>query len=50
MPAFFFGHGNPMNAIQRNPYTEAWAAIGRALPRPRAVVVVSAHWYLPAPG
>jgi 4,5-DOPA dioxygenase extradiol len=47
MPAFFFGHGNPMNAIQRNAYTEAWAAIGRALPRPRAVVVVSAHWYLP---
>jgi 4,5-DOPA dioxygenase extradiol len=47
MPAFFFGHGNPMNALQRNAYTEAWAAIGRALPRPRAIVVVSAHWYLP---
>ena len=47
MPAFFFGHGNPMNAIERNAYTEAWAAIGRALPRPRAVVAVSAHWYLP---
>ena len=46
MPAFFFGHGNPMNAIQRNAYTEAWAAVGRALPRPRAIVVVSAHWYL----
>ena len=47
MPAFFFGHGNPMNALQANAYTEAWAAIGRALPRPRAIVVVSAHWYLP---
>ena len=47
LPAFFFGHGNPMNAIQRNAYTEAWAAIGRALPRPRAVLVASAHWYLP---
>jgi 4,5-DOPA dioxygenase extradiol len=47
MPAFFFGHGNPMNAIERNPYTEAWAAIGRSLPRPRAVLTVSAHWYLP---
>jgi len=47
MPAFFLGHGNPMNAIQRNAYTEAWSAIGRALPRPRAVLVVSAHWYLP---
>jgi 4,5-DOPA dioxygenase extradiol len=47
MPAFFFGHGNPMNALNRNGYTEAWAAIGRALPRPTAIAVVSAHWYLP---
>jgi 4,5-DOPA dioxygenase extradiol len=47
LPAFFIGHGNPMNALQRNAYTEAWAAIGRALPRPDAIVVVSAHWYLP---
>jgi 4,5-DOPA dioxygenase extradiol len=47
MPAFFFGHGNPMNAIEGNAYTEAWAAIGRDLPRPRAVLVVSAHWYRP---
>jgi 4,5-DOPA dioxygenase extradiol len=47
MPAFFFGHGNPMNAIQHNAYTEAWAAIGAALPRPQAILVVSAHWYLP---
>jgi 4,5-DOPA dioxygenase extradiol len=47
MPILFFGHGNPMNAIQSNAYTEAWSAIGKALPRPRAVVAVSAHWYLP---
>src|SRR5260221_290389 len=47
MPTFFFGHGNPMNAIQHNAYTDAWAAIGRALPRPRAILVVSAHWYRP---
>src|SRR3954463_15011402 len=47
MPAYFVGHGNPMNAIQRNAYTEAWSAIGRGLARPRAVLVVSAHWYLP---
>jgi 4,5-DOPA dioxygenase extradiol len=47
MPALFFGHGNPMNAIQRNAYTQAWSAIGRALPRPSAIVCVSAHWYLP---
>jgi 4,5-DOPA dioxygenase extradiol len=47
MPALFVGHGNPMNAIQRNPYTEAWAGLGRALPRPRAVLSISAHWYVP---
>jgi 4,5-DOPA dioxygenase extradiol len=48
MPAFFFGHGNPMNAIQTNRWTESWSAIGRSMPRPRAIVCVSAHWYLPA--
>jgi 4,5-DOPA dioxygenase extradiol len=48
MPAIFLGHGNPMNAISQNIYTEGWAAIGKAIPRPRAVLAVSAHWYLPA--
>ena len=48
LPALFFGHGNPMNAIERNAFTEAWSAIGAALPRPRAVLCISAHWYLPA--
>jgi 4,5-DOPA dioxygenase extradiol len=48
MPAIFFGHGNPMNAIEQNAYTEAWARIGREIPRPKAIVAVSAHWYLPA--
>ena len=47
MPAIFFGHGNPMNAISSNGYTDAWAAIGRSMPRPRAVLCVSAHWYIP---
>ena len=47
MPAIFFGHGNPMNALMRNEYTEGWAAIGAQIPRPRAVLCVSAHWYLP---
>jgi len=47
MPAVFFGHGNPMNAIQRNAYTQAWNALGRTLPRPRAILCVSAHWYTP---
>lgn len=47
LPAVFFGHGNPMNAIARNSYTEAWAAMGRELPRPKAILSISAHWYLP---
>lgn len=48
MPAIFFGHGNPMNALAQNVWTEGWAAIGKEIPRPRAVLCVSAHWYLPA--
>lgn len=48
MPVIFFGHGNPMNAVEHNGYTEAWAEIGRAIPRPKAIVCISAHWYLPA--
>jgi len=47
MPAIFFGHGNPLNALQSNAWTEGWAAIGRGIPRPKAIVCVSAHWYLP---
>jgi 4,5-DOPA dioxygenase extradiol len=47
MPAIFFGHGNPLNALARNAYTEGWAAVGRERPRPRAVLCVSAHWYVP---
>jgi 4,5-DOPA dioxygenase extradiol len=48
MPAIFFGHGNPMNALSDNAYTRAWASIGNSMPRPEAVLAVSAHWYLPA--
>jgi aromatic ring-opening dioxygenase catalytic subunit (LigB family) len=48
MPAAFIGHGSPMNALERNRYTQAWRALGAALPRPRAVLVVSAHWYINA--
>src|SRR5678815_2033598 len=48
MPAIFFGHGNPMNALLKNDWTQAWAAIGRTIEPPRAVLCVSAHWYLPA--
>jgi 4,5-DOPA dioxygenase extradiol len=45
MPAGFFGHGSPMNTIERNRYTDAWRAFGEAVGVPRAVLVVSAHWY-----
>ena len=48
MPAAFFGHGNPMNALELNRYTGAWQAFGAAVPRPRAILVVSAHWYINA--
>lgn len=48
MPALFIGHGSPMNTLELNGYTRAWRALGEALPRPRAVLVVSAHWYIGA--
>jgi 4,5-DOPA dioxygenase extradiol len=48
MPAIFFGHGNPMNALAHNPWTNGWAALGTEIPLPQAVLCVSAHWYLPA--
>ncbi len=48
LPAVFFGHGNPMNAIETNPYTEAWRRIGEQLGKPRAILSISAHWYVPA--
>ena len=48
MPAVFFGHGSPMNALEHNRYTDAWRAFGAAIPRPRAILVVSAHWYIDA--
>ena len=46
-PAIFFGHGNPMNAIEQNAYTAAWSQIAKTMPKPKAIVMVSAHWYLP---
>lgn len=45
MPAAFLGHGNPMNALERNRYTEAWRAFGKAVPTPKAILMISAHWY-----
>jgi len=47
MPTIFFGHGNPMNALHDNDWSRGWAALGQRLPRPSAVLSVSAHWYLP---
>jgi 4,5-DOPA dioxygenase extradiol len=46
MPAAFIGHGTPMNTLESNRFTDAWRALGRALPRPRAVLCVSAHWFV----
>jgi 4,5-DOPA dioxygenase extradiol len=48
MPAAFLGHGNPMNALERNGYTEAWRAFGASVARPRAILAISAHWYINA--
>ena len=48
MPAAFIGHGNPMNALEHNRYTEAWRAFGAGVPRPRAILAVSAHWFINA--
>ena len=48
MPALFAGHGSPMNALTRNRYTEAWHAFGAGTPRPRAILAISAHWYIGA--
>lgn len=45
MPGAFIGHGSPMNTLETNRYTDAWRALGRSMPTPRAVLCVSAHWY-----
>jgi len=47
MPAIFFGHGNPMNTLTDNDFTRGWRHAGSAVVRPRAVLCVSAHWYIP---
>jgi len=46
MPVVFFGHGSPMNALDRNQYTEAWRGIGESIPMPKAILCVSAHWFM----
>ena len=44
LPAVFFGHGSPLNALEQNRFTDAWRHIGTALPKPKAILCVSAHW------
>ena len=48
MPALFIGHGSPMNTLERNGFTDGWRELGQQLPRPKALLVVSAHWYIGA--
>jgi 4,5-DOPA dioxygenase extradiol len=50
LPSIFLGHGNPMNALESNVYTERWGQIGLTLPRPRAILSISAHWFVPGTG
>ncbi|AXU97585.1 MAG TPA: 4,5-DOPA dioxygenase extradiol [Erwinia persicina] len=45
MPALFLGHGSPMNVLEENIWTETWRELGKTLPRPKAIIAVSAHWY-----
>lgn len=45
MPVIFVGHGSPMNAIENNAFTAEWESLGKRLPRPKAILCVSAHWY-----
>ena len=47
VPHAFFGHGSPMNALLRNRHTEAWESFARSISKPRAILAVSAHWYVP---
>lgn len=45
MPVLFIGHGSPMNGIENNAFSTTWAAMARDIPQPKAVLVVSAHWF-----
>ena len=48
MPAIFIGHGSPMNTLDLNGFTSGWRELGKQLPRPRALLVISAHWFIGA--
>src|SRR6185436_10993923 len=47
MPVLFVGHGSPMNAIEDNRWSQAFRALGAKLARPKAILCISAHWYVP---
>jgi len=46
MPAVFIGHGSPMNTLEHNRYTETWRRLGESLPKPKAILAISAHWFI----
>lgn len=46
MPALFIGHGSPMNTLEDNRYSRVWRELGQSIPRPRAILAISAHWYI----
>jgi len=50
LPAIFFGHGDPLNAVLENRYTAAWRQIGTEVSRPKAILSISAHWFVPGTG
>jgi 4,5-DOPA dioxygenase extradiol len=50
LPALFVGHGNPLNAIQQNRFTAGWTRLGEQIARPRAILAISAHWFVPGTG
>src|SRR5580693_4890890 len=50
LPAIFFGHGNPMNAVLSNSYTEGWRRFGQEITKPKAILSISAHWFVPGTG
>jgi 4,5-DOPA dioxygenase extradiol len=45
MPVLFIGHGSPMNAIEDNEFTRNWISVGEKLPKPKAILSISAHWF-----
>ncbi len=50
LPALFIGHGNPLNAVQQNSFTAGWSRIGQQTARPKAILAISAHWFVPGTG